>query len=106
MESNRFPLASIIVRISLMVCGQIPGKCNRFCSPLPLVPSMPTPKILLRRLMLQGHQHDIVQLEIVWQGRHRLMRGLERYRLIVENPVADIFDACGRQIIERFEGLR
>ena len=47
-----------------------------------------------------------MQLEIVGQGDHRLVRGLQGHRLVVEHPVADIFDAGLRQIVERVEGLR
>ena len=48
---------------------------------------------LVGRMILQRHHHDVVQLEIVGQGDHRLVRGLQRHRLVVEHPVADIFDA-------------
>ena len=59
-----------------------------------------------RRMILRGEQHDVVDLEIVRQGDHRLVRGLQRHRLVVQHPVADIFDAGLAQIIERVEGLR
>ena len=57
-------------------------------------------------MVLQRHHHDVVQLEIVGQRDHRLVRGLQRHRLVVEHPVADVFDAGLGQIIERVEGLR
>ena len=63
------------------------------------------PVHLVRRVVLQRHHHDVMQLEIVGQRHHRLVRGLQRHRLVVEHPVADIFDAGLRQIIERVEGL-
>ena len=64
------------------------------------------PVELLRRMVLQHHHDDVVQLEIVGQRDHRLVRGLQRHRLVVEHPVADVFDAGLRQIVERVEGLR
>ena len=59
-----------------------------------------------RRMVLQRHHDDVVQLEIVRQGDHRLVGRLERDRLVVEHPVADIFDAGGGKMIERVERLR
>ena len=56
--------------------------------------------------MPERHQHDVVQFEIVGQRDNRLVRGLQRHRLVVEHPVADIFDAGGGEMIERVEGLR
>ena len=72
--------------------------------PLELVHDAPIH--LDRRMVLQRHHDDVVQLEIIGQGDDRLVRGLERHRLVVEHPVADIFDAGGREMIERVEGLR
>ena len=60
----------------------------------------------VRGMMLQRHQHDVVDLEIVGQRHHRPVRGLQRHRLVVEHPVADVLDARLRQVIERVEGLR
>ena len=65
-------------------------------------PSVP----FVGRVVLQRHHDDVVDLEIVGQRHDRLVRGLHRYRLVVEHPVADIFDAGFRQVIERVEGLR
>ncbi len=58
------------------------------------------------RVILRGEHHDIMDLEIIGQGHHRLVRGRKRHRLVVQHPVADIFDAGLAQIIERVEGLR
>ena len=56
-------------------------------------------------MVLQCHQHDIVNLEIVGQRHHRAVRGFQRHRLVVEHPVADIFDPGLGEVVERIEGL-
>lgn len=57
-------------------------------------------------MILQRHHHNIMKFKIVGQGYDRLMSRFKRYGLVVEHPVADVFDAGGRKMIERVEGLR
>src|SRR3954447_3239245 len=61
----------------------------------------PAPVHLVRRVVLQRHHHDVMQLEIVGQGDHRLVRGLQGHRLVVEDPIADIFQSGPRKKIQR-----
>src|SRR5262249_39420010 len=60
----------------------------------------------LRRMMLQRHHHDVMNLEIVGERDDGAVDCLERHRLVVEHPVADIFDAGFGEVIERVERLR
>ena len=57
-------------------------------------------------MVLQRHHDDVVQLEIVGQRDDRAVPRLERDRLVVAGPVADVFDPGLAQMIDRLEGLR
>ena len=54
--------------------------------------------------MLQRHHHNVMNLEIVGERDDWAVCVFSVTGLVVEYPVADIFDAGLREIIERLEG--
>src|ERR1043166_9636321 len=56
-------------------------------------------------MSLQRHRDDVVQLEIIGQGDDRAVRGLHIDRLVIDHPIAEIFDPSLAQMIERGEIL-
>src|SRR5262249_13443167 len=60
----------------------------------------------IRGMVLERHHHDVMNLEIVGKRDNRAVGGLECDWLVVQYPVADIFDAGFREVIERVERLR
>src|SRR5262245_15428928 len=60
----------------------------------------------VRGMVLERHHHDVMNFEIVGKRNNGAAGGLERDRLVVQHPVADILDAGFREVIERVERLR
>ena len=58
-----------------------------------------------RFMMLDEHHRDVVELDRVGQGDERAVRGADFRRLVVIDPVADVFDAGGGEQVRRVLGL-
>ena len=65
----------------------------------------PAAQDLVRRLLLDGADDDVVDLDGVGHRDHAAGARLERHRLLVHHPVGDIFDAGFGQQVERLVGL-
>ena len=64
---------------------------------------------ILALMMLDDHHRDVVELDRVGQGEQRPVGGADDGRLVVIDPVADIFDAGGGEDfrgVERFRQAR
>ena len=57
-------------------------------------------------VVLHDHHRDVVQLDGVGQRDQRALGGLDHGRLVVIDPVADVFDAGLRQQFRRLQRLR
>ena len=72
--------------------------------PVELVDGAPEQVVAL--VMLDQHHRNVIELDAVGQGDERPIGGADHRRLIVVNPVADIFHARGGKQFGRVERLR
>src|SRR5262249_33039701 len=56
-------------------------------------------------MVLERHHHDDMGFEIVGKRNNRAVGGPERDWLVIQYPVADVFDAGFREVIERVKRL-
>src|SRR5271169_400224 len=56
-------------------------------------------------MVLHDHHGDVVYLDGVGHRDHWPVRGTDVDRLIVENPVSDVFDTGFGKVVDGFEGL-
>ena len=64
------------------------------------------PHQIFALMMLDDHHRDVVELERIGQGEQGPVGGADDGRLVVIDPVADIFDAGAGEDFRRVEGFR
>ncbi len=61
---------------------------------------------IIALVMLHDHHRDVVELDRVGQGDERAVGGADHGRLVVVDPVADVFDAGRCKEFGRLQRLR